>query len=667
MSDQARQLVELLNNPPFQKKYTLISFDGLSPLQLLQQTNDVFAEIAPDHKADIREEPPEDMVYRFLSLLRVLNYKPNMPATEFREGLVAGQQDVLYPMMLYCLTNLASLKKRAYLSNFLMTIDVPEEFLQNDDVAAAKEQYLELVEAFKEVHRDVEELKASGFSTDEIKNDLKHMKNEQQQLERRLARMRQKYEGMAAYNDMLDAVGSLREEMEREETLAAQRDAQLEQLSHAEDKLQQTMQALRDAKATAVTGGARGLIARVDEDRKAQLFLCQKLPKSIEEKRKACSEAKKVLDSPAMGRDDIDELHKRIQKLTAENNALVEQQLKANSGGDGQINMFRQQAAIISRKKENAAERLQELQDELASMQKELENARADLSAKGPRIPKADEFKRFVSKLRTKSTTYKAKKAQLAEIQAEFIVLDSTVRTLEERRRQAARNLSDEEAARGVSGVTEAQGQLEDVSVTKSELDAKKGATLDEISEMVDRLTVTINAKKSSLAPLIKSLRGLRTEKDTLKIKYDAAKAKYDKAAASLESSKATLESDVRVLREEVAVEEGRYHYLTNMMASIRSQMTRLDREKKIYVGQESGPSMRDKYTKKIQEQDTLGKQLRDRQKVLKETQDDSLRQLDLWKDVETLLQCKRECVARQQDRDLAEEPVVAEQDRLVL
>ncbi len=76
MADSARSIVELLNQPPFNKTFTLISyvlqpkgmqslqiiiiilnpmlppldprFDSLEPLSLLQLLNDVFAEIAPE-------------------------------------------------------------------------------------------------------------------------------------------------------------------------------------------------------------------------------------------------------------------------------------------------------------------------------------------------------------------------------------------------------------------------------------------------------------------------------------------------------------------------------------------------------------------------------------------------------------------------------------------
>ena len=55
-------------------------------------------------------------------------------------GLIDGKPEVIHPIMHWALQRLPDLKKRAYLANFLMTIDVPDEFLQNDEVAETREQ-----------------------------------------------------------------------------------------------------------------------------------------------------------------------------------------------------------------------------------------------------------------------------------------------------------------------------------------------------------------------------------------------------------------------------------------------------------------------------------------------------------------------------------------------
>lgn len=54
--------------------------------------------------------------------------------SEFRAGLVAADQNVIYPILGYLLPKLEEFKKRAYLSTYLMKIDVPDDILQDEEV-----------------------------------------------------------------------------------------------------------------------------------------------------------------------------------------------------------------------------------------------------------------------------------------------------------------------------------------------------------------------------------------------------------------------------------------------------------------------------------------------------------------------------------------------------
>ena len=49
----------------------------------------------------------------------------------------------------------------------------------------------------------------------------------------------------------------------------------------------------------------------------------------------------------------------------------------------------------------------------------------------------------------------------------------------------------------------------------------------------------------------------------------------------------------------------------------------------------------REQYTKKIQEQENLGKGLREKQKYVKESHDPNLHQMKMWKDFERLMEMK--------------------------
>eukprot|EP00056_Hartaetosiga_gracilis_P000641 m.39429 g.39429 ORF g.39429 m.39429 type:complete len:667 (-) comp10288_c0_seq1:85-2085(-) len=665
--DTVREIVEGLNQPPFEKGFTLIGFDSITPEQLISVLNDVFVEIAPDHDVDTRTELPEDRVMRMMSLLRVLRFKPSIPAPDFAAGLLDGQRDVIYPIIHWALPRVADLKKRAYLANYLMTIEVPAEMMQNEEVVGTREEYLNLIEAFKETHKDVEQLRSSGFSLLEVKNDIQSMEREKEQIQKRIARMKQKYEGSQDVKKMLEATHKVRKEEEREEQLEQQRQDQTEQLSQAEDRLQRTMQLLRETKANAITGGPQAVLSNLEEEVKMRRFISQqKLTQSIEEKKNAIRESQRILSDGAMTQGDLNPLHQQIQDLTREMNEKMAERVRANAEGDDKLPMFKQQAAIISSKKQAVAEKLQDAEDELAKVEKDYHGRVRMAEAKGPRILKDDELKKYVAKVRTKGTAYKEKKSKMTQILNENITLTNTVGILERNEAMAKHALSKIEAQHGVSGVTDAQSKLEDVSATKSEIDTRKGAALDDISKMVMELNKKITSKRAVLAPLITALRDLRVSAQSVKGEYEEKKEQYDSQASSLHASKARLESQVKGMREEMAVEESRYHYLQHMLKHANYQLQRAQREMKLYLGQVEGKSLRDVITKKIQEQERLGKQLRDRKKEVEENHEGNMQQLEMWRDLEVLMKAKES--ARNTMANTSYTPVgLEEEDRLVL
>lgn len=93
---------------------------------------------------------------------------------------------------------------------------------------------------------------------------------------------------------------------------------------------------------------------------------------------------------------------------------------------------FRQQAAAVGNMKRNALERLEKVEGSLEELQLRLkekqDHSRALLETMAPR---AEELKKYVNRLKTKSTLYKRCKGEIAGLKAESGVLHRTVAILE--------------------------------------------------------------------------------------------------------------------------------------------------------------------------------------------------------------------------------------------
>ena len=94
---------------------------------------------------------------------------------------------------------------------------------------------------------------------------------------------------------------------------------------------------------------------------------------------------------------------------------------------------FRQQAAAVGNMKRNALERLEKTESYLEELQSRLKE-KQDYSKTllETSIPRAEELKKYINCLKTKSTLYKRCKAERAGLKAESGVLQRTVTILDE-------------------------------------------------------------------------------------------------------------------------------------------------------------------------------------------------------------------------------------------
>jgi intraflagellar transport protein 81 len=71
-------IVTTLNQSPFNKGLTLVTFDKKTAGELAQILQDVVEEITIDQKVNLREETPEMTAQRIFDFLWVLKYKSSV-------------------------------------------------------------------------------------------------------------------------------------------------------------------------------------------------------------------------------------------------------------------------------------------------------------------------------------------------------------------------------------------------------------------------------------------------------------------------------------------------------------------------------------------------------------------------------------------------------------
>ena len=423
----------------------------------------------------------------------------------------------------------------------------------------------------------------------------------------------------------------------------------------------------------------QSLIARLDEEVRLKKGLAQEtLPKNIEVRRKECVKMERVLMEPLMSEADLDTVQQQIDEANAELARLMEKHMPGNDPEQDKLALFRQQASIIAHKKEAEVNAYKAALDDLASAETELkarEEQLKQMEGTG-RMVKEDEFKRYVAKLRKLNNLYRNKKQEISLLKAEFGVLSRTEEVLRSRDENLQEVIAVLEEKKGVRGYVQTQETLEQVSAAKRELDEQKGTKLAEMTKTIDELTEAITAKKASLAPLIKEIKPLRQQHQEFQAIHAEKKVTYDMVYAGIDAKKSHLELEVKSYWEEKIAHESQYHYLQAMKQSIELQQQKVAAEMKSYLSgdvekNEKRRSLRDQYTRKIQEQENLGKALRDMQTEVRKNHAHNMQQVKMWQDLRSLLKAKRESYesARHQrnEENAAQKAVLENPDRLVV
>jgi intraflagellar transport protein 81 len=130
-----------------------------------------------------------------------------------------------------------------------------------------------------------------------------------------------------------------------------------------------------------------------------------------------------------------------------------------------------------------------------------------------------------------------------------------------------------------------------------------------------------------------------------LESEYNERKNHYDKIAVQLDFEKQTLDKECDEFQEECLREESRFHYLNALISTSRIKLERAEAEKKYQSGHDQlmrdFRSYQDLYSHKLTQQDQLTKQLRRRQKELKESSEAMTNQKSNFLALQALMNAK--------------------------
>jgi intraflagellar transport protein 81 len=645
MASQLKEIVDRLNVEPFNMDLSLVVFDEKDPFELMEILKKVLTYLDSKHDVDIREEKMDAMYQRIAEFLHILGYRCSFDI-EFQQGLMAGDKNTVYPILYWLLQNLEQLKSRAYLAKFCVNLEVPEEFLRDEQVYEMYQHYKELQSQFKTTHSHVEQERQGRVNPVDLQREVAQLDAEREQLVQKIQQLKTRSAKEEGFQALLKVTSMLRKEQEEEarlmEKLHEQR-MQLEQTEQQYIEKSSKLREMREAQQSDAEGSAEVMLKMLRSEVSKHRDALQRAQREREEKTMRLQQIEGALGEPPVTKLDIDRLEDEIGQMQEEIQNLEKTINDQNQ--DSRLSVYKQQANLVAKKKELVLKDKKALEEERDALAKELSMKEREYEQmKGHKFMKRDEFKNYAASLREKSAKFKRLKSELSDLRHECAVLTRTEQILQARDPTPA-------------GMRETEQMLEKASVEKSQVDKAKGKTLDEISAIVQKINSQLKEKKNKLAPQIKALRAVRQTFQQVEAKWLEKKASYEQAKGEVDQTLSRVAGEVQALQTEVLESEMQYHDLNLKICAADSKLHRAHREVRCQrneeVYSEKYKSLSACYADELAQLDSTCRELRKQQKTVKESHEDTMRQKKAFCELESLMRVKLK-VAQQEMMNLA-------------
>lgn len=394
-----------------------------------------------------------------------------------------------------------------------MPLNLPPEAVSIPEVMNLLAQYELSMEDFKDSHQNYELAVQEGKKTRELRSDSIAIEGEIENVKKRIERLQSRLDKVPQQELLLEAARSLRIEKDQQKELQTQVDEQKQGLQRASvlnERFQKEYQNMRMA--TQGTSPQQMLDAILEETQVLEFMVKQKLPQELTVRQTEVQILQEVLDEPNITRDYLADLQHKIDESSKEVQRMVEAKMNDKSHQNDTLGLgpFRQQAALIGRNKETAAEQLDQLTRELNEIENQLKDKQQKLhETVGEVILRGDDLKQFVNTLRAKSNIYKQQRTELASVKAEANDLLETLENL--RAQDPSLTVNDEDPSSLEPMMTRPDSPVESRGIT-------------ELSRLVDGLQRAVFAAREKLAPMSQQLRPLRERISELKDECDSKK-----------------------------------------------------------------------------------------------------------------------------------------------
>lgn len=189
-----------------------------------------------------------------------------------------------------------------------------------------------------------------------------------------------------------------------------------------------------------------------NETRKNRELNNEILGRELNDKRDRLQRTEMLLQEPMTTQSELERLTNDVKRLQKDCMGL-EDKIRQSTPADDKLGIFKSQAAMLTKKKEQKQAEIKKLETEKQVLEKSMADKESEYArTKGGKYMKRDDFRQYAANLRGKNTQYKQMKKVLSEIKSEVTVLQRTRKILEGRAEDLGEFMKNLERAQGITG-----------------------------------------------------------------------------------------------------------------------------------------------------------------------------------------------------------------------
>ena len=588
-ANQIREIVNMLNNDPFDENLTLFSFDELSKQPLRRILFQIIEDIEPEFTASWREslsvEDQAAWITEIMSLVDYPAYHDQIGDNLMREEGSSEIKVVMY----YLLVNRATCRRRAYLGKFLVGIPVPEEFMMDREIQGLEVELKELMDYFKEEHEELSKKDGQDGKLQSQKEEINQLKREKEQLMIRLKTYQHAGTQTREFREILKATSELRQVQEDEARWTEKLFEEQKLLEHYETDLlmaQQKVATMEDRIGLDVS--AEDLLYRARNEKKMLKGLIEELDRELVDKENRGRVNEKKLGTRVPDEGELQDMKGAALKLrTLLEDLDLRLERAVDEDKEERLEIFRRQVAVVEKRKETLEDEGLDCHENKVALEISVQRIKQEMLEKGMAQEELelDDLKTFQERLHRKLNERNSKQEEINHLQRELTVLGKTKEVLDGEYQQSTKMVRQFEEKFGVKGFSEMEAKIEDLTRQKGQIDQVKGQSLEELSLIVQNWSAKIAEKQGELQPLVDQQKAVKQEIRSLEGEYSQKKEIYWKQMGGLKDEYEALVKTVTAKRNETFEQEIQREQLVDKAKVLKLYSELMDRESQLGTG----------------------------------------------------------------------------------